>query len=129
MELWDCLSEKQFILTGIAGSDEHYTRPWTAMPYLSPFVTYPLVFGDTEEDYLQTVKRGNVFMANHRVLIEKQFSMRVFAADRLGDMGQIVDNLSKEPLELKIAVQGNQKGDEIRWLVNGVVVQGATKSL
>jgi hypothetical protein len=123
MELWDCLAEKQFVLSGIAGSDAHNTMEWSSVTSSSAFVTYPLVYGTEEDDYLEAINAGNAFMANHRVMIGEEVMMRVFSDDHRGNMGQILDNLPAEPMTIKVAVQGNQEGDILHWIVNGKMVE------
>jgi hypothetical protein len=123
IKLWDCLAEKQFVLSGIAGSDTHNTLEWESSPHVVSFMTYPIVYGTEEDDYLEAINAGNAFIASYRGGFDEEVMMRVFSDDHRGNMGQILDNLPEEPMTIKVAVQGNKEGDILHWVVNGKLVE------
>jgi hypothetical protein len=118
LELWDCLSGRGHLLTGIGVSDVHENSYWDSLVN-SPFITYPRSHGATEADYLNALRSGDTFIGNQKLILFKSPDMELMVVEHPSKMGQVLNNLAPEPITLLATINAHEKGDEVRWIVNG----------
>jgi hypothetical protein len=118
LDLWDCLLDRGYTTTAIGTSDLHVSQDWSEYP--NNFVTWVLAHDSSEEAYINALAGGRAFFGDPT----QPFSGRPFLDLVLPDqgaMGQVIDELPDEPVEVQAIISGLDSEDQVQWIVNGAL--------
>jgi len=116
LALWDCLSARGYVVTGVGTSDAHFTTEWERLSNRS--VTWILAHGDEEADLIDALAAGRAFFGDPVLLDPARAMLDI----RIGDaaaMGQVCDRLPAAPLRIEAVVGGYDTYDQLVWVVDG----------
>ena len=123
LDLWDCLLNRGHTATAIGTSDLHVSQDWSEYP--NNFVTWVLSHDSSEEAYLNALASGRAFFVDPT----QPFSGRPFldlVVPGRGAMGQIIDELPDQPIDVEATITGLDSEDQVQWIVNGVLEDART---
>jgi hypothetical protein len=123
LELWDCLLRRGHFNTAIGTSDQHVTQEWAE--YANNFITWAFSKDPTEADLMTALAAGRAYFGNPTLTFSARPSVDLLVPGR-GAMGQIIDELPEEPITIEAHLSGLDPEDELRWIVDSVLVDART---
>ena len=123
LDLWDCLTERGHIVTGIGSSDQHVTQELTQYPNRQ--ITWILAAETTEASLAEALVAGRAFFGDPTLPGDGAPFVDLLVPNR-AVMGQVLDELDGSTINIQAEVRGIHTQDEIHWVVNGEKVEVVT---
>jgi len=118
LALWDCLTARGHVVTGIGTSDTHWSQAWAE--FENRYVTWALPHGDGEAALLDALRAGRAFFGDP-VLMAGRAPLLDLRIEGRAAMGQVLDGLEAAPLSVTALLAGAAEGDTLRWILDGAL--------